>query len=80
MFTYGNEMTVSMLHVVVASHVFPEAGDDIDDDGPDFISAINDAPEYERYDETWLIGIIRGAKRPLFASSNHGSNVKGLLD
>ena len=39
-----------------------EAGDDIDDYGPDFM-AVNDAPEYEHYDKTWLIGIIRCAKR-----------------
>ena len=40
-----------------------EAGDDIDDYGPDFISVVKGAPEYEPYDKTWLIGVIRGAKR-----------------
>ena len=35
-----------------------EAGDDIDDYGPDFISVVQNAPEYEHYDKTWLIGVI----------------------
>ena len=59
-----------------------EAGDDIDDYGPDFISAIKDAHEYEHYDNTWLIGVIRGAKRTPLRFEGRWSpwlNVKELL-
>ena len=55
------------------------AGDDIDDYGPDFISVVKDASEYEHYDNTWLIGVIRGAKRTPLRFQGPWLNVKELL-
>ena len=40
-----------------------EAGDDIDDYGPDFISVVNDAPGYEHYEQ----------RERLYDSMDHGS-------
>ena len=55
-----------------------EAGDDIDDYGPDFISVVQNAPGYEHYDETWLIGVIRGSKRTPLRFEGPCVNVKDL--
>ena len=57
-----------------------EAGDDIDDYGPDFIRPVNQAPEYEHYDKTWLIGVIRGSKRTPLQFDGPWVNIKQLLD
>ena len=61
-------------------HPQGEAGDDIDDYGPDFVSPINQAPEYEHYDKTWLIGVIRGSKQTPLKFDGPWVNIKQLLD
>ena len=57
-----------------------EAGDDIDDYGPDFITPIHNGPEYEHDDKTWFIGVITGSKRTPLQFDGPWVNVKQLLD
>ena len=49
-----------------------DAGDDIDDYGPDFISAVKNAPAYEHRTKTWLIGPIKAPSSTRSASRGRG--------